>query len=331
MIEYRYLGRTGVRVSSLCFGTMLFGKEADEAGAAEQFAVCRERGINFFDCADIYAGGRSEEVLGRLIRDCRDEVVITSKAFFPSGPGPNDLGASRLHLLNSVEGSLRRLGTDRIDLYFIHRFDGRTALEESLRALDDLVRQGKILYPGASNFAAWQVEKALGISARKGWSPFKVIQPMYNLVKRQAEVEILPMAEAEGLGVMPYSPLAGGLLSGKYAAGRKPRESRLTENKIYETRYGAEEMHRTAERFVDFARARGFEPTALAIAWTAGHPAVTSPVFGARTIDHLRIALTAADIPMTAELRSEISALASEPPPATDRSEERTEYRYFMR
>jgi aryl-alcohol dehydrogenase-like predicted oxidoreductase len=154
---------------------------------------------------------------------------------------------------------------------------------------------------------------------------------MYNLVKRQAEVEILPMAAAEGLGVMPYSPLGGGLLSGKYAAGRKPRESRLIENKIYETRYGGEEMHRTAERFVEFARARGFEPPALAIAWAAGHPAVTSPIFGARTMAHLRTALTAADIPMTAELRAEISALAPEPPPATDRSEERTEHRYFMR
>jgi aryl-alcohol dehydrogenase-like predicted oxidoreductase len=330
-MDYRFLGRTGVRVSSLAFGTMLFGKEVDEAEAAEHYALCRDRGINLFDCADVYAGGRSEEVLGRLIRGHRPDVLITSKAFFPTGAGPNDLGASRLHLLRAVEASLERLGTDRIDVYFVHRFDGGTPLEESLRALDDLVRQGKILYLGASNFAAWQVEKALGLSALNGWASFRVLQPMYNLVKRQAEVEIFPMAEAEGLGVMPYSPLGGGLLSGKYASGPIPPASRFAENTMYAVRYGEEEIRRTAERFVAFARDRGFEPTGLAIAWAASHPAVTAPIFGARTMDQLRAALSAAEIAMTPELRAEISVLSPEPPSATDRNEERTPVHFFMR
>ena len=221
-MNYRYLGQTGVRVSPLCFGTMTFGKEADEALSGEIFRTCREAGINFFDCADMYQAGRAEEILGRLIKDCRNDVVITTKGFFPTGPGPNAQGATRLHLREAVDASLKRLQTDRIDVYFIHRFDEHTPLEETLRMLDDLVRQGKILYPGLSNFAAWQTEKALGIAALHDWARPAVIQPMYNLLKRQAEAEILPMALDEGLGVIPYSPLGGGFLSGKFGVGRKP-------------------------------------------------------------------------------------------------------------
>jgi len=330
-MDYRYLGRTGVRVSSLCFGTMTFGKEADEAASGEIFRSCREAGINFFDCADMYQAGRAEEILGRLIKDGRDEVVITSKGFFPTGPDPNAQGASRLHLRLSVEASLRRLQTDRIDVYFIHRFDDRTPLEETLRVLDDLVRQGKILYPGVSNFAAWQVEKALGISARHGWAPVAVIQPMYNLLKRQAEAEILPMASAEGLGVIPYSPLGGGFLTGKFGVGKRPSSGRLTEHKIYQTRYFEEANFEIADRFNVFAKQRGFTTAALAIAWVAHHPAVTAPIIGARNVDQLRQALASLEIPMDAKLREEISALSPEPPPATDRSEERTDTHFFVR
>ena len=263
-MDYKFLGRTGVKVSALCFGTMSFGGDADEAVSGLLFKACREAGINFFDCADLYAGGRSEEILGRLIKDCRREVIITSKAYFSTGQDPNAMGASRRHLMDSVEGSLRRLDTDRIDLYFIHRFDDTTPLEETLRALDDLVRQGKILYPAASNFAAWQVEKALGISAREGLAAFACLQPMYNLVKRQAEVEILPMAQAEGLGVIAYSPLGGGLLTGKYGAGKRPAEGRLVGHKIYATRYGDGVNFEVADRFGAFARERGFDPASLA-------------------------------------------------------------------
>jgi aryl-alcohol dehydrogenase-like predicted oxidoreductase len=200
-MTYRFLGKTGVKVSTIAYGTMSFGGDADEAGSKALFGACRDAGVNHFDCADMYAGGRSEEILGRLIKDCREEVIITSKTYFATSKDVNAMGASRRHILYAVEASLRRLQTDRIDIYYIHRFDDRTALEETLRALDDLVRQGKVVYLGASNFAAWQVAKALGISAKEGLAPFACIQPMYNLVKRQAESEILPMAQSEELGV----------------------------------------------------------------------------------------------------------------------------------
>jgi aryl-alcohol dehydrogenase-like predicted oxidoreductase len=310
---------------------MTFGAEADEAESSAMFRACRDAGVNFFDCADIYAGGRSEEILGRLIKDGREDVVITSKAYFATSKDVNAMGASRRHILSAVEASLRRLGTDRIDIYFVHRFDDRTALEDTLRALDDLVRQGKVVYTGASNFAAWQVAKALGISVNRGWVPFSCIQPMYNLVKRQAEVEILPMARSEDLGVFPYSPMAGGLLSGKYGTAGRPGTGRLATHKISQTRYGEASYAEVAGRFTAFARERGFDPAGLAIAWVAGQPAVTAPIIGARDRAQLRACLSAVDIPMTQDLWSEISALSPEPPPATDRNEERTEFTFGVR
>ena len=325
-MEYKFLGNTGVKVSALCFGTMSFGGDADEATSAAMFHRCREVGINFFDCANVYQGGRAEEILGQLIAGCRDEVVITSKVYFPTGDDVNARGASRRHMMAAVEASLKRLKTDTIDFYFIHRFDDYTPLEETLRALDDLVRQGKILYPAASNFAAWQVAKALGISAKEGWARFECIQPMYNLVKRQAEVEILPMAQSENLGVISYSPLASGLLTGKYGPSRRPESGRLVGNKMYQARYGADWMVEVAQRFADFAKERGFEPASLAVAWVAGHPAVTAPIIGARNSAQLEASLKALEIQMTPELRAAISALSPEPPPATDRSEERTAF-----
>jgi aryl-alcohol dehydrogenase-like predicted oxidoreductase len=327
-MEYTYLGTTGMQVSRLCFGTMSFGGDADEDTSAQLFRRCRDAGVNFFDCADMYQNGRAEEILGRLMAGSREELVITSKAYFPTGPDVNARGASRRHLLSSVEASLRRLGTDRLDIYFIHRFDEQTPLEETLRALEDLVRGGKILYPGASNFAAWQVEKGLGISARAGWSRFACIQPMYNLVRRQAEVEILPMAADERLGVITYSPLAGGLLTGKYGVGHKPAAGRLAENPRYTARYADPHEFEVAVRFAEFARERGFDPAGLAVAWVEGHPAVTAPIVGARNVEQLEASLRAVDIPMTPELRDVISELSPAPPLATDRSEERVSEKF---
>ncbi len=320
-MDYRDLGDTGVEVSQLCMGTMSFGGAADEETAAAMFRRCREAGINFFDCANVYEGGRSEEILGRLIADCRDEVIVTSKGYFAMGDDQNAGGASRRHILAAVDGSLRRLNTDYIDIYFIHHYDCRTAIEDTLRALDDLIAQGKILYPAASNFAAWQISKALGLSAREGWAPFKCIQPMYNLVKRQAEVEILPVAQAENLAVITYSPLGGGLLTGKYGVSRRPPSGRLVDNEMYRARYGGDWVYQVADRFVRFARERGFDPVALAVAWAGSHPAVTAPIIGARNVEQLEHSLSAVDINMTAALRAEISALSPAPPPATDRSE----------
>lgn len=330
-MNYHFLGAAGVKVSELCFGAMSFGGDADEETSAAMFHRCREAGINFFDCANVYQRGVSEEILGRLIADCRDEVVITSKVYFPMGEDVNARGASRKHIMTAVHDSLRRLDTDYIDVYFIHRFDDCTPLEETLRALDDLVDAGKILYPAASNYAAWQTAKALGISARQGWTPFACIQPMYNLVKRQAEVEILPMAQAEGLGVIPYSPLGGGLLTGKYGPETRPESGRLLENKMYEIRYGAEWVYQVAADFTAFARERGYDPVALAVAWVGAHPAVTAPIIGARNLEQLEGSLKSTEIEMTPELRAEIGALSPTPPPATDRAEERTEYNYGVR
>ncbi len=320
-MEYRYLGNTGVQVSQLCFGTMSFGGDADEATSGALFRRCRDAGINFFDCANAYAGGRSEEILGKLIAGSREELVITSKVYSTTGPDPRARGASRRNIMIEIEKSLKRLGTDHLDVYFIHQFDDQTPLAETLRALDDLVRAGKILYPAASNFAAWQVAKALGLSALHHWAPFKVLQPMYNLVKRQAEVEILPLALSEGLGVIPYSPLGGGLLTGKYGPGQRPESGRLVENQAYQKRYGAEWVYDVAGEFTAFARQRGYSPAALAAAWVGSHPGITAPIIGARNLTQLDDSLQAVNIPMTPELRAEISALSPEPSPAHDRGQ----------
>jgi aryl-alcohol dehydrogenase-like predicted oxidoreductase len=330
-MEYKFLGNTGVRVSQLCFGTMSFGGDADAETSAAMFHRCREVGINFFDCADVYQDGRSEEILGRLIAGSRDELIITSKVYFPTSDDVNAAGSSRRHIVAAVEASLRRLNTNYIDLYFLHRFDDHTPLEETLRALDDLVRQGKILYPGASNFAAWQVAKALGISAKEGWARLECIQPMYNLVKRQAEVEILPLAQSENVGVISYSPLGGGLLTGKYGPSRRPAAGRLVENKMYQVRYADDWIYQVAGDFSELARERGYAPASLAVAWVGSHPAITAPIIGARNLDQLEGSLGALEIDMTPELRAEISALSPEPPPATDRNEERTPFNFGVR
>jgi aryl-alcohol dehydrogenase-like predicted oxidoreductase len=322
-MRFQSLGPTGVKVSCLSFGTMSFGGDADEATSGRLFSRAREAGINFFDTADVYSEGRSEQILGRLLQGCRDQVVLASKAHFPTGTGPNDRGSSRYHLVRAVEASLRRLATDRIDVYYLHRFDDQTDLGESLRALDDLVRQGKILYPACSNFAAWQVAHALGLSARQGLAPLVALQPMYNLLKRQAEVEILPMARALGVAVVPYSPSAGGLLTGKYRQGARPDGARLATNKMYQARYGDAGYWDAADRFADLAAELGHTPAALAVAWVASHPAVTSVLLGARSVEQLDGTLAAGDLVLSDEVRRRVSSLTPEPPPATDRNDER--------
>ncbi|MEN4011005.1 MAG: aldo/keto reductase [Bellilinea sp.] len=328
---FKFLGKTGIKVSSLCFGAMSFGGDADESTSAQMYQLCRETGINFFDCANVYSRGKAEEILGNLIHHEREEIILTSKVYYPMGSDVNARGSSRRHIIRAVEASLKRLKTDWIDVYFVHRFDDCTALEQTLRAMDDLVQQGKILYPAASNYAAWQVMKALHISNLHGWAPFEVLQPMYNLVKRQAEVEILPMAQAEQLAVISYSPLGGGLLSGKYGVSARPDAGRLVENKVYQTRYGEPTMYSVAESFSRFALEHGYHPAPLAVAWVAAHPAVTSPIIGARNVEQLRVLLTCLDIKMNAELRDKISSLSITPPPATDRNEENTVNNYGAR
>jgi len=327
-VRINLLGKTGVRISSLCMGTMTFGDTRDEATSEALYRRCREAGIYTFDCANVYSAGRAEQILGRLMRNERHQLVVTSKVGFPMGTDENDRGLSRRHILSSIEASLRRLSTDRLDLLFLHRFDENTPMDETLRAVDALVQQGKVLYVGVSNWSAWQTAKALGISSREGLAPVSCVQPMYNLVKRQAEVEILPLARSEQLGVLTYSPLGGGLLTGKYGIDRRPKAGRLVDNAMYATRYGGESPLRTAASLASMAREYGVQPGTLAIAWVMAHAAVTAPIIGARNLDQLEASLAALSFPMDRDLYARISSLSATPPPATDRSEEQQGVQY---
>lgn len=330
-MKYKSLGRTGVLVSELCFGTMSFGSEADEAEATRMFNRCREAGVNFFDCSNNYGEGRAEEILGKLIHGCRDDVIITSKVSQRVGKDMNALGSSRRHIMLAVEQSLLRLKTDRVDVYFIHHFDPLTEMEETLRALDDLVHQGKVLYLGVSNWAAWQIAKALGISKKDGLARFECIEPMYNLLKRQAEVEILPLAESEKLGVIAYSPLAAGLLTGKYSQGSKPSSGRIVEKEQYSQRYSSTLYYDIAERFANFAQKLGVNPATLAISWVRSHPAITAPIIGARNVTQLESSLAAAEFIMEPEIYNQISSLSIRPGNATDRLEEDLDLKFHLR
>ncbi|MDI1287890.1 MAG: aldo/keto reductase [Reyranella sp.] len=318
-MKTKLLGRTGVSVSELCFGTMSFGGDADEATSAAMYKAVRDAGINFFDCADEYNKGKSEEILGRLAKEHRDNLVLTTKCFSPQSDDINARGSSRRHVVRAVERSLKRLQTDRIDVLFLHKFDALTPIEEMMRGLEDVVRSGKVLYPAVSNWSAWQTQRAVDIQERNSWARLQVIQPMYNLVKRQAEVELLPMAQANGIGVIPYSPSAAGLLSGKYLG---QATGRLKTNKMYEARYGEAWTFEVAENFVAFCKQQGLHPVSTAIAWVGSHPGITAPIIGARNLDQLKDSLASVKVNMTPELRAEIADLSPTPPPATDRLEE---------
>lgn len=315
-MRYVLLGRTGVRVSEVCLGTMTFGNEADEAASVAIMDRAVELGVNFLDTANIYNGGLTEEIVGRWLVARREEIVLATKAHFPSGPGPNERGSSRRHLRLSVEKSLRRLKTDWIDVLYLHHWDDDADLLETLRALNDLVREGKVLYPAVSNFAAWQLVKAVQLCEREGLARIAAIQPMYNLLKRQAEVEVLPAAASEGVAVFPYNPLGAGMLTGKYLKGET---GRLSRNQMYQRRYGDPDYSEVARRFVACAEKRQVSPAALAVAWVNAHPAVTASIVGARNVDQLNDTLGCLDIALSAEERAEIAALAPEPPLATDR------------
>ena len=319
-MKYRILGRTGVQVSQLCMGTLAFGGDADQAGSAQMFRAARDAGINFFDTADEYNKGRSEEVLGGLIKGQREDLVIATKCFNATGSDVNARGSSRRYITRAVEASLKRLQTDRVEILYLHKFDTLTPIDEMMRGLDDVVRSGKVLYPAVSNYSAWQTQLALDIQERAGWARLQASQPMYNLVKRQAEVEILPMAQANGISVFPYSPAAGGLLSGKYSAAGA--QGRLVSNKMYQARYGEEWVHQTAAEFTKFCGRKGVHPMSMAIAWVGSHPGVTAPIIGARSFEQLQPSLDSVKVDMTPALRDEISALSRTPPPATDRLEE---------
>ena len=321
-MEYKNLGRAGVKVSSLCFGTMTFGDGADEKTSATLYGMCRDKGINFFDCANVYAKGESERILGRLIKSHRDEVVIATKAYFKTSDDINGRGLSRFHLTKSLEQSLKRLDTDYVDLFYLHHFDEETPIEESLSTLNAFVRQGKVLYLGLSNFAAWQVMKSISITQLQNLAPISCIQPMYNLLKRQCESELLPMAASERLGVFPYSPLAGGWLSGKYI-NAEPAVGRFKTSKMYQKRYEQERNKETTQAFLDFAKESNYHPVSLAIAWVGSNPNITAPIIGARNEQQLGPALDSIDLVLSESDRNTISGFSLSPAIATDRAEER--------
>jgi aryl-alcohol dehydrogenase-like predicted oxidoreductase len=292
---------------------MTFGREVDQAASVPIIRRALDAGINFFDTADVYGRGASEEIVGRALKEVRERVVIASKFYGVMGDAPNDRGASRYHIMNAVNASLRRLQTEWIDLYQIHRFDAETPLEETLRALDDLVRAGKVRYIGCSNFAAWQIVKALWISDLEHLNKFVSVQPRYNLVFREPESDLLPMCQSEGIAVIPYSPLGGGFLTGKYQPNAQPpADSRLAKQENYKSIYAKEKNYRVVDALAKYAAQRGAPKEQLAIAWVMSHPAVTAPIIGARTVAHLETALAARELEMTQEEREMITKLADE-------------------
>ncbi len=330
-MDYRRLGSTGIKVSPLCLGTMTFGDGADRAASAKIYSAARDVGINFIDCANVYAGGGSEEILGQLIKAHREQVVISSKAYYPvnkySGGGEPSWGQglSRTHLTQALDDSLKRLKTDYIDVYYMHHFDEDCPLEESLGALNDFVHAGKIRYIGLSNFAAWQYMKAIGITKQYGYAPISCIQPMYSLLKRQCESEILPMAKSEGLGVFPYSPLGGGVLTGKYLEKNKEKdnpEARLNKSAMYQKRYSGQSHAGLAKEFTDYAKSINLNPISLAIAWVLSNPAITAPIIGGRNAQQLKPSFEALNITISAKMHEKLCQMSITPQIATDRSEE---------
>jgi aryl-alcohol dehydrogenase-like predicted oxidoreductase len=289
-VEYRQLGSTGTRVSELCLGTMTFGREADEATSRDIVDRFLAAGGNFVDTADVYADGASEEITGRALGGRRGDVVLATKVRFPTGPGPNDRGASRPHIRSGVEASLRRLGTEWIDLYQIHCWDSSTPIEETVSTLDDLVHEGKIRYAGASNYTAWQLAKSLGLAALHRWEPFVSLQPEYSLITRDIERELLPLCREEGLAVLPWSPLAGGVLTGKYREGEEfPTGTRGgdTEESIEFTYRLHERAWGIVEAVGKVAEEAGKTPSQVALNWVASQPGVTAPIIGARNVAQL--------------------------------------------
>ncbi|HJX28820.1 MAG TPA: aldo/keto reductase, partial [Thermoanaerobaculia bacterium] len=305
-MDFTRLGRTGLKVSRICLGCMSYGTPEwrdwvlPEEASRPFIRRALELGINFFDTANMYSLGASEEVLGRALRDFRDlarrdQVVIATKLYFPMGDGPNEKGLSRKHIFDAIDGSLRRLGTDYVDLYQIHRWDSETPIEETLDALDDLVRAGKVRYIGASSMFAWQLAKALYIADRQGWTRFVSMQNHYNLVYREEEREMLPLCLEEGLGVLPWSPLARGLLAGTRRRNEEAPTARAKSD-TYARKLYTDEDFDVVDRVVALAERKGVKPARIALAWLLHQPAVTAPIVGATRMEHLEDAVGALEV-----------------------------------
>lgn len=311
-MDYTRLGRSGLKVSRVCLGTMTFGREADEAMSFKLMDRFLDVGGNFIDTANAYSTGASEEIIGRWLqrRSVRDRVVLATKVFGVMGPGPNDGGLSRLHIQQAVEASLRRLQTDVIDLYQIHRWDAETPIAETLEALNDLVRQGKVRYIGCSNLATWHLARYLHTAEQHNWTRFVSLQPIYNALNRSIELELLPLCADEGLGVISYNPLAGGMLTGKYKRDETmPTGARLEAFQLYYERYYTSAALDVVDRFVACAQERGVTPAQLALAWVLAEPRVTCPIVGARNLEQLDDTLQGLQLKLMPAERAEIPAV----------------------
>jgi aryl-alcohol dehydrogenase-like predicted oxidoreductase len=324
-VEYRTLGRSGCAVSTLTLGTMTFGNETDEDGAHVQLDRFLDVGGTLVDTADVYTAGASEEIIGRWLakqsEEIRERVVLATKGRFPMGESPNGVGLSRRHLADALDASLRRLGVDTVDLYQLHAHDSWTPIEETLRFLDDAVSAGKIHYVGLSNFLGYQLQRAVDVAEHRGWAVPVTLQPQYNLLVREIEWEIVPAAEANGLGLLPWSPLGGGWLTGKYRRDEQPTgDTRLGDDpnrgmEAYGRRSTVQRTWDVVDAVRAVAEARGCSMAQVALAWLVDRPAVTSVILGARTLEQLEHNLGAADLHLTEEETARLDA-ASDPAPA---------------
>jgi 1-deoxyxylulose-5-phosphate synthase len=319
-MDHKRLGRTGLQVSRLCLGTMTFGLQCDEETSIAILDRAGEGGIDFLDSSDVYplggdrtTQGRTEEILGRWLKGKRDRYIVATKCFGRTGPAPFDGGNSRKHILDAVDASLRRLQTDYIDLYQLHGYDPVTPIDETLGALDDLVRQGKVRYTGCSNFLTYQLVRAVGRSETLGLARFDSVQPRYNLLFRQIEREMLPYCAEEGVGVIPYNPIAGGLLSGKHTPGGSPADGTRftlgTAGQMYQSRYWHEREFDTVAQLQPLADKAGVSLVTLSVAWVLANDAVTAPIIGASRPDQLDDSLAAADFRLDDDLAARLDEL----------------------
>jgi aryl-alcohol dehydrogenase (NADP+) len=307
-VQYTNLGKTGLKVSRICLGMMSYGSSKwrpwvlDEEAARPFVKKALELGITFFDTADMYSEGMSEEVLGRAVRDFgkREDLVVATKVFYPMGKGPNDRGLSRKHILSGIDASLKRLGMDYVDLYQIHRFDSETPIEETMEALNDVVRSGKARYIGASSMFAWQLSKMLAFSDSRGFARFVSMQNHYNLAYREEEREMLPFCRHEGIGVIPWSPLARGLLAGKRREGQAGDTARAKSDAYSRQLYIDDDLE-VARRVVETGSKRGVPPARIALAWLLSRPGVAAPIIGATHIEHVEDAVASLDVTLSEE------------------------------
>jgi 1-deoxyxylulose-5-phosphate synthase len=321
-MEHIRFGRTGLKVSRLCLGTMTFGYQSDRTTSFEIMDAALEAGITFFDTADAYPLGgpiemlgRTEELVGEWMRGRRQHVIVATKCFFPTGPSPWDAGNSRINIMRAVEDSLRRLGTDHIDLYQVHSWDPQTPIDETLSAMDDLVHSGKVRYVGCSNTLAYQLARSIGRSEVLGVSRFESVQPRYNLLFRENERELFPLCAEEQVAVIPYNPLAGGLLTGKHHTGEPTEGTRFTLGNAagrYQERYWHQRMFDSVEAIRAVAEDCGIPMTTLAMRWVLANPVITSPILGASRPDQLEASVKALDAPLPHDVKQRLDEITHE-------------------